>query len=138
MGKTNKIRRFQSDEFKRVKRSWRKQRGVDSAVRRRFRGKVREPKVGSKQDKKTRYMLRSGFKKLLIRNEKDIELLLMNNRVYAGEIAQCLSAKTRKAIVARAKELNVRLTNAQGKLKKVSAERAGWQNPHTPGRPDKL
>ena len=28
----------------------------------------------------------------------------------------------RKAIVARAKELNVRLTNAQGKLKKVSAE----------------
>ena len=64
-------------------------------MRRRFRGKVREPKVGSKQDKKTRHMLRSGFKKLLIRNEKDIELLLMNNRVYAGEIAQGLSAKTR-------------------------------------------
>ena len=64
-------------------------------MRRRFRGKVREPRVGSKQDKKTRHMLRSGFKKMLIRNEKDIELLLMNNRVYAGEIAQCLSAKTR-------------------------------------------
>ena len=44
----------------------------------------------------------------------------------------------RKAIVARAKELNVRLTNAQGKLKKVSAEWAGWQYPHTSGRPDKL
>ena len=40
-------------------------------------------------------MLRSGFKKLLIRNEKDIELLLMNNRTYAGEIAQGISAKTR-------------------------------------------
>eukprot|EP00806_Schmidingerella_arcuata_P007068 Macronucleus_7456.p1 GENE.Macronucleus_7456~~Macronucleus_7456.p1 ORF type:complete len:135 (+),score=44.16 Macronucleus_7456:1-405(+) len=120
--KTNKIRRYQSDEFKRVKRSWRKQRGVDSCVRRRFRGKVREPKVGSKQDKKTRHMLRSGFRKLLIRNEKDIELLLMNNRTYAGEIAQGISAKTRKAIVQRAKELNARLTNAQGKLKKVSAE----------------
>ena len=139
--KTNKIRRFQSDEFKRVKvrnhpslvrvtpwnlvgsrwlidavwstflarsqvrytnvafafvqRSWRKQRGVDSAVRRRFRGKVREPRIGSKQDKKTRHMLRSGFKKMLIRNEKDIEMLLMNNRTYAAEIANCISAKTR-------------------------------------------
>ena len=78
-----------------LQRSWRKQRGVDSAVRRRFRGKVREPRIGSKQAKKTRHMLRSGFRKLLIRNEKDIELLLMNNRTYAGEIAQGISAKTR-------------------------------------------
>ena len=64
-------------------------------MRRRFRGKVREPKIGDKQAKKTRHMLRSGFKKLLIRNEKDLELLLMNNRSYAAEIAQCISAKTR-------------------------------------------
>ncbi len=67
-------------------------------------------------------MLPSGFRKLLIRNEKDIELLLMNNRTYAGEIAQNISALKRKNIVKRAKELNVRLTNGQAKLKKVSAE----------------
>ena len=64
-------------------------------MRRRFRGKVREPKIGSKQDKSTRHMLRSGFRKLLIRNEKDIELLLMNNRSFAGEIAQNISARNR-------------------------------------------
>lgn len=64
-------------------------------MRRRFRGKVREPKVGDKQAKKTRHMLRSGFRKLLITNEKDIELLLMNNRTYAGEIAQNISALKR-------------------------------------------
>lgn len=67
-------------------------------------------------------MLPSGFRKLLIRSEKDIELLLMNNRTYCGEIAQNISSIKRKSIVARAKELNVRLTNGQAKLKKVSAE----------------
>lgn len=53
------------------------------------------PKVGSKQAKATRHMLASGFRKLLIRNVKDIELLLMNNRTYAGEIAQNISAAKR-------------------------------------------
>jgi large subunit ribosomal protein L32e len=80
------------------------------------------PQVGQKQAKATRHMLPSGFRKLLIRNEKDIELLLMNNRTYAGEIAQGISAPKRARIVARAKELNVRLTNGQAKLKKVSNE----------------
>ena len=45
------------------------------------------PKIGSKQDGKTRHTLSCGFKKMLITCEKDIELLLMNNRIYAGEIA---------------------------------------------------
>jgi large subunit ribosomal protein L32e len=56
-------------------------------VRRRFRGKQAEPTIGNKQEAKTRHILPNGFKKFLISNEKDVELLLMNNRVYAGEIA---------------------------------------------------
>ena len=70
------------------------------------------PRIGNKQDKKTRHTLPNGFKKLLITQESDIELLLMNNGTYCGEIAQGISAGKRLRIVARAKELNVRLTNA--------------------------
>ena len=79
-------------------------------------------KVGSKQDHKTRHLLPNGFKKLLITNEADVELLLMNNRVYCGEIANSISVSKRLRIVQRAKELNVRLTNANAKAKKESTE----------------
>ena len=53
------------------------------------------PKIGSKQDHKTRHILPNGFKKLLITNEKDIELLLMNNRTYCGEIANKIGVAKR-------------------------------------------
>ncbi len=53
------------------------------------------PSIGNGSAKKTRHILANGFRKLLLRNEKDIELLLMNNRTYAGEIANTVSAKTR-------------------------------------------
>merc|ERR1712166_635892 len=124
MGKKRTLHpgRFQHDRFKRTKDSWRKPRGVDCFQRRRFRGNIINPKIGFQQARKTRHMLPSGFRKLLIRNEKDIELLLMNNRTYCGEIAQGISPGKRLRIVARAKELNVRLTNAQAKAKKESTE----------------
>merc|ERR1712166_1213369 len=93
--------RFQSDRFNRVGRSWRKPRGVDCSVRRRFSGTVRMPVIGC---------------------EKDMELLLMNNRTHCAEIAQNISSAKRKRIIARARQLNVRLTNGAAKLRKVSAE----------------
>ena len=53
------------------------------------------PTIGNGSARKTRHVLSNGFRKLLIRNEKDIELLLMNNRSYCAEIATTVSAKTR-------------------------------------------
>merc|ERR1712083_553184 len=116
-------RRFQSHQWKRVNPdSHRKVRGIDCFMRRRMRGNQKEMKIGNKQDAKTRHMLPNGFKKMLISNEKDCELLLMNNRTYCGEIAQGICAAKRLRIVQRCKELNVRLTNAQAKAKKESTE----------------
>lgn len=80
------------------------------------------PKIGMRNDKKTRHLLPSGFRKFRITNAEDLEMLLMNNRTYCAEIAQSLSAKKRAVLVNRAKELNVRLTNAQAKVKKAPTE----------------
>ena len=120
---THTPNRFQSHQWKRVNPdSHRKVRGIDCFTRRRMRGTQKMPKIGNKQDKKTRHLLPNGFKKMLICNEKDIELLLMNNRLYCGEISQRIGASKRLRIVQRAKELNVRLTNGQAKAKKESTE----------------
>merc|ERR1711967_197578 len=120
---THTPKRFQSHQWKRVNpNSHRKVRGIDCFTRRRFKGTQKMPKIGSKQDARTRHLLPNGFKKFLINNEKDLELLLMNNRTYCGEISQRIGVSKRLRIVQRAKELNVRLTNAKAKAKKESTE----------------
>lgn len=38
------------------------------------------PNIGYGSDKKTRHYLPNGFKKFLVHNVKDLELLMMHNR----------------------------------------------------------
>ena len=59
-------------------------------------------KIGYGTDKKTRHMLKNGFKKITINNAKELEVLLMNNRSYVAELAHSLSAKSKAKLVKRA------------------------------------
>ncbi|CAD8052511.1 unnamed protein product [Paramecium primaurelia] len=116
--RTKRFVRFESEDYPhKLRPSWRRPRGIDNRVRRRFRGNRPMPKSGYRSDKKTRYLDQAGFRKLLITNEKDLELLLTNNRTFAGELAHNLSARKRATLVRRAAELNVRLTNGKGKIR---------------------
>eukprot|EP00826_Nyctotherus_ovalis_P000438 TRINITY_DN0_c499_g1_i1.p1 TRINITY_DN0_c499_g1~~TRINITY_DN0_c499_g1_i1.p1 ORF type:complete len:135 (+),score=46.17 TRINITY_DN0_c499_g1_i1:40-444(+) len=117
-----KVFRFHSDRYNRLKTSWRKPRGIDNRVRRKCGGTIRMPGAGYGSNRKTRFMLANGLKKFVITNVKDLELLLMHNREFMGEIAHNLSARTRKIVVERAKELNVKLSNGEARLKKAENE----------------
>merc|ERR1712183_1216625 len=100
--KTTKFKRYHSWRYKRVPESWRKPHGIDSFFRRRFRGYPDHVNIGYGTDKKTRHILPNGFKKFLIRKVSDLELLLMNNRSFCGEMAANLSVRKKSAIVRRA------------------------------------
>jgi large subunit ribosomal protein L32e len=98
-------------------KGWRKPHGIDSRIRRKFKGTIPHPSIGYGSDKKTRNVLPSGFKKVVVSNVKELEMLIMHNRVYAGEVKGSVSSKGRKLIVERAEQLGIRLTNAGAKLK---------------------
>lgn len=48
--------------------NWRKPKGIDNRVRRRFKGQYLMPNVGYGSDKRTRHMLPSKFRKVLVHN----------------------------------------------------------------------
>lgn len=114
--RTKRFTRFASDLLDRLSPSYRRPRGIDNRMRRQFRGNKPLVSIGYGSNSATRFYGSNGFKRFLICNLSDLELLLMNNRTYAAEVASNISARKRAQIVRRAKELNVTLTNAGGKI----------------------
>ncbi len=91
--------------------------GLDNRARRRFKGNILLPQAGYGTNAKTRHILPNGFYKFRVTNIKELEMLVMQNRKFAAEIAGSVGARTRKAIVERAQQLNIKLTNAAARLK---------------------
>lgn len=111
-----KFKRHHSDRYHRVGESWRKPKGIDSCVRRRFRGTISMPKIGYGSNKKTRFLSPSGHKTFLVSNTSDLDLLLLHTKTYAAEIAHNVSSKKRIDIVEKAKTLGLKVTNPKGRL----------------------
>ncbi|KAI9889363.1 MAG: 60S ribosomal protein L32 [Vezdaea aestivalis] len=114
--RTKRFHRHQSDAYKCVATNWRKPKGIDNRVRRRFKGQMVMPSIGFGSNKKTRHMMPSGHKAFLVHNLSDVNLLLMHNKTYAAEIAHAVSSRKRVDIIARAKELGLKVTNSKARV----------------------
>merc|ERR1712062_545055 len=100
--RTKKFIRHQSDRYVKVKQNWRKPKGIDNRVRRRFKGQFLMPSIGYGSAKTSKHVCPDGFKKFLVHNVKELEVLLMQNRTFSAEIAHTVSSRKRKDIVERA------------------------------------
>ncbi|KAF1390351.1 hypothetical protein PFLUV_G00057150 [Perca fluviatilis] len=120
--RTKKFIRHQSDRYVKIAKNWRKPRGIDNRVRRRFKGQMLMPNIGYGSNKKTKYMLPTGFKKFLVHNVKELEVLMMSNKTHCAEIAHNVSSKNRKVIVERAAQLAIKITNPNARLRSEENE----------------
>merc|ERR1712141_510406 len=117
-----KFIRHQSDRYVKVTQAWRKPKGIDNRVRRRFKGQFLMPNIGYGSDNKTKHVCPDGFKKFLVHNVKELEVLMMQNKTFSAEIAHSVSSKKRKEIVERAAQLSIRVTNANARLRSEENE----------------
>merc|ERR1711976_550479 len=120
--RTKKFTRHGSDRYHKLSRNWRKPRGIDNRVRRKFKGMYLMPNIGYGSSKTTRHMLPTGFRKVLVHNVKELEVLMMQNKKFCAEIAHGVSAKNRKTLVERAQQLCIRVTNANARLRSEENE----------------
>lgn len=102
--------------------SWRKPKGIDCRVRRKFKGTNLMPNIGYGSNKKTRHMLRNGFYKFRVERPQDIDMLLMHNTKFAAEIASGVSSRKRREIIERADQLNVLVLNKGARLNSAEDE----------------
>merc|ERR1711920_1003227 len=120
--RTKPFLRHQHDRKVTVPHSWRRPKGIDGRCRRKFKGLTIMPNIGYGSNKKTKHVLPNGFKKFLVHNVADLNMLMMMNRTYCAEIAHNVSTAKRKTIVERAGQLNIALTNGDARLRSQESE----------------
>jgi large subunit ribosomal protein L32e len=101
--------RQESWRYKRLKPSWRRPKGIDSKMRLRVKGWPKIVKVGYRGPAAVRGLHPSGFRDVLVYNASDLKRL--NPETDAARIAHTVGAKKRMEILAKAKELGIKVLN---------------------------
>ena len=86
-------------------------------MRRRYKGTAEMPRIGFRTDREYRYRHNDGMYRVNVATVKDIEMLMMQNRRYAAVINHNVSFRLRKQIIARAKQLAVKVVNKAVRVK---------------------
>jgi large subunit ribosomal protein L32e len=114
--------RAESWRFDRFSTSWRKPRGLDNKIRRKILGWPPGPCTGYKGPKVARYLHPSGYKDILVYNVDDLAAIDVNTQ--AARIAHTVGKRKRADIIAKAKEMNIKILNVKLTAKEEETEEA--------------
>jgi large subunit ribosomal protein L32e len=103
--------RAESWKYDRFSLSWRKPRGLDNKIRRKIKGWPPGPSTGYKGPKVARYLHPSGYREVIVYNAEDLTNVDPNTQ--AIRIAHTVGKRKRASIIAKAKELNLKILNVR-------------------------
>lgn len=103
---------FQREEgwrYERLKKSWRRARGLDSKMRKKFSGWPKSVEIGYRGPKEARGLHPSGYEEVLVRTLDDIAKV--DPKTQAIRIAHSVGAKKRVELLDRAKDRKIHILN---------------------------
>lgn len=107
--KKPKFQRQESWRYKRVKKNWRRPRGIDSKMRKKVKGWPPSPNKGYGSPRDVRGTHPSGFQEVIVMNVNDLEKV--DPEREAIRIGHTVGDRKRTEIVSRAREMEIYILN---------------------------
>jgi len=109
--KKPKFRRQESWRYKRVKKPWRRPRGIDSRMRQKKNGLPKSVNVGYKGPKETRNLHPLGYREVLVHNLNELGMINPDEEIV--RLAHTVGARKRSQIIDNAETLGITIINPQ-------------------------
>lgn len=101
--------RYESWRYKRLKKPWRRQKGLDNKARLKLKGWEVSPNVGFRGPRIARDLHPSGYREIMVHNLEELEGI--DPKQYAVRIAHQVGTRKKMLILGKTDELGLRVLN---------------------------